>query len=123
MPLIVRAFPICQSIEDVEAFAAALTNERKAEATTFYRQFGVSHESWHLQQTPNGPWLLSVTVLDNPVEAAPRYAKSTQEFDSWFKEQVRHLSGVNPDTEPLGPPTKQVFAWSDAQRPNSNLYA
>ena len=122
MSLLVRAFPIRQSVEDLEAFAAALT-ERKAEATNFYRQFGVSHESWHLQQTPYGPWLLCVTVLDNPDEAAPRYAKSTAEFDSWFKGQVRHLSGVDPDNDPLGPPTTQVFVWSDARRPSTNLCA
>lgn len=123
MPVLVRAFPIRKPLAQVQAFAAALATERSAEATVFYRQFGVSHESWHLQDTPAGPWLLSVTVLDNPTEAAPRYAASTVAFDSWFKEQVRELSGVDPDIEPLGPPTTQVFAWSDAERPNSNLCA
>ena len=123
MPVLVRAFPIRKPTADVKAFAAQLANERKAEATQFYRQFGVSHESWHMQQAPSGPWLLSVTVLDSPSEAAPRYAQSTAEFDKWFKDQVRQLSGVDPDREPLGPPTEQVFAWSDATRPNSNICA
>jgi hypothetical protein len=43
------------------------------------------------------------------------------EFDSWFKEQVLHLTGINPAEQPLGPPTTQVFAWADDQRPGINL--
>ena len=124
MPVIVRAFPIREPVADLHAFAAALTTQRHADATAFYRQFGVSHESWHLQQTPSGDtWLLSVTVVDNPTEAAPRYAKSTAEFDRWFKDQVRHVSGIDPNLQPMGPPTTQVFAWSDPERPHSNLCA
>jgi hypothetical protein len=121
MPVLVRAFPICRPVADLHAFAAALTHDRHEEATAFYRQLGVSHESWHLQQTPGGPWVLGITVLDNPSDAAPRYATSTAEFDRWFKEQVRYLSGVDPEQAPLGPPTTQVFAWSDPERPGSNL--
>jgi hypothetical protein len=123
MPVLVRAFQIHKPVADVQAFAAALTTERQAEATAFYRLFGVSHESWHLQETQSGPWVISVTVLDNPSEAGPRYAKSTGAFEKWFKDQVRDLSGVDPDKEPLGPPTTQVFAWSDPERPNSSLSA
>jgi hypothetical protein len=121
MSLIVRAFPLRSSIKDLEAFAATLNTERKTETAAFYRQFGISHESWHLQETPNGPWVIGVTAIDDAAEAAPRYAKSSTEFDSWFKKQVLQLSGVNPDQQPLGPPTTQVFVWSDDQRPNGNL--
>lgn len=123
MPVLVRAFPIHKPVTELQAFAAALAGERQAEVTAFYRQFAVAHESWHLQQTDAGPWLLSVTVLDNPTEAAPRYAASNAEFDRWFKDRVRYFSNVDPDTEPLGPPTTQVFAWSDPARPKSNLCA
>ena len=120
MPLIVRAYPLRASVEEVKAFGAALA-VRQAETDEFYRQFGVSHESWHVQQTPDGPWLISVTKLENPTEAAPRYAESSSNFDSWFKREVLRLSGVNPDKEPLGPPTTQVFSWSDERVAASNL--
>jgi hypothetical protein len=123
MSLIVRAFPLRSSIKDLEAFIAALSTERKSETAAFYRKFGVSHESWHLQETPNGPWVIAVSAVANAGEAALCYAKSTAEFDSWFKQQVLQLSGVNPDQQPLGPPTTEVFIWSDDQRPNSNLCA
>ncbi len=60
---------------------------------------------------------------DDVAEAAPRYAKSSAEFDSWFKKRVEHLTGINPDQQPLGPPTSQIFSWSDDQRPHSDLGA
>jgi hypothetical protein len=123
MSLIVRAFALRGSIKDLEAFAAALRTERKAETAAFFRQYGVSHESWHLQETPTGPWVIGVTAIDDAAEAAPRYAKSSTEFDSWFKRHVLQLSGVNPEQQPLGAPTTQVFVWSDDQRPSSNLCA
>jgi hypothetical protein len=123
MPVLVRAYQIHKPVADLQAFAAALNGERQAETTEFYRRFSVSHESWHLQQTQFGPWLISVTVLDNPSEAGPRYATSTAAFEKWFKDQVRDLSGVDSDKEPLGPPTSLVFAWSDPERPHSNLCA
>ena len=123
MPIVVRAFPLTKSVADLKAFASALTAERKADAGAFFRQFGVSHESWYVQETPSGPWVIAVTKVDNPTEAAPRYAKSSVEFDAWFKDQVKSLSGVDPNQQPLGPPTTQVFEWFDESRPNSNLCA
>jgi hypothetical protein len=122
MSLIVRAFPLRAAVEEVKAFAAALA-ARKAETDAFYRQFGVSHESWHLQHTSRGPWLISVTKAENPTEAAPRYARSALGFDTWFKREVLRLSGVDPDQEPLGPPTALVFSWSDERVAASNLCA
>lgn len=121
MALLVRAFPLHKPIEDLEAFAAALRNEMKPEVSAFFRQFGVTHESWHLQEGLGGPWLIVVTRADDPKEAAPKYSGSTAEFDTWFKGQVRLLSGVDPDAQPLGPPTRQVYAWSDETRPGSNI--
>jgi hypothetical protein len=108
--MIVRAYPLVASVEEVERFAAVLRN-RSAETTAFYLQFGVSHESWHVQATSEGMQLITVTIVDNPGDAAPRYAAANEEFVSWFKQQVLRLSGIDPNIQPLGPPSKQVFAW------------
>ena len=115
MPLVVRAFPVRKSVQDLAAFAAELKVRREA-AGGFYRSFGVSHESWYLQQTPAGPWVIVVNAVDDPGESAPRYARSNQEFDRWFKSQVLDLTGVDADKDPLGPPTSLVYEWSDELR-------
>lgn len=122
MSVLVRAFPLLRPVDELRAFVAELT-ERKAETAAFYRQFGISHESFHVQETDHGTLGIAVTVIDDATEAARRYARSSEKFDSWFKKQVLHLTGVNPDEQPLGPPTTQVFAWADDQRPNRNLSA
>ena len=71
-----------------------------------------------MQDTASGPWVIAVTELGDPVEAARSYADATQEFHVWFKSQVQSLTGVDPNESPLGPPTTQVFSWSsrDARR-------
>lgn len=115
MPLVVRAFPVRKTIPEVQAFAEAMRTTHRAGADSFYRQYGVSHESWHVQLTPHGPWVISVTAVDDPIEAAPRYAASAAEFDIWFKSQVLELSGVDPDKQPLGPASTLIYQWSDGR--------
>jgi hypothetical protein len=114
MPRVVRAFPLRSSRSALESFAAQLKGQRASDATQFYRHYGVTSESWHLQDTPSGPWVIAVTELDDPVEAAPRYAEASEEFHVWFKAQVLALTGVDPNTTPLGPPTTELFAWADS---------
>jgi hypothetical protein len=125
MALIVRAFPLAQgrSAADVTAFANALATERQGDARNFYQRFGITHESWHVQETPSGPWVIGVTRVGDAETASANYAASNEQFDLWFKNQVMHISGVDPTQQPLGPPTTQIFQWSDDRVPNSNLCA
>ena len=109
-----RAYPLIRPLAELHAFVAALSGARREEADTFYRQYGISHESAHLQETPNGHLLIVVTALDDHQEAAPRYKAASDEFQSWFKAQILHLTGVDPNVTPLGPPSAEVFAWSAA---------
>ena len=112
MDLIVRAFPVIPGKEgQLRAFARELQTRRAAEASEFYARFGVSRESWHLQSTPHGTWIIGVTQLGGlPIEvAAERYSASEEPFDRWFKNQVHEMSGINPDEQPLGPPTECIF--------------
>ena len=112
MPRVVRAFPLRSSRSELESFAAQLNGARAKEALRFFQHYGVKSESWHLQDTPSGPWVIAVTELDDPAEAAPRFADAIAEFDVWFKGRVLAVTGVDLNTTPLGPPTTEVFAWS-----------
>jgi len=98
MPLVVRAFPLRGSRTQLNAFAAALRGERASEAAQFYRHYGLTFESWHLQDTPQGPWVIAVSQIENPEEAGARYAQATADFHTWFKAQVLSLTGVDPNT-------------------------
>ncbi len=113
MPFVVRAFPVLPHHEGaLRDFAHQMANERAAEGADFYRRFGVSHESWHLQLAASGPLVIAVTEVADAEATAATYAASQQPFDRWFKDQVLHLTGVSPDRDPLGPPTEQIFEFN-----------
>ena len=116
MSLVVRAFPLRGTRSQLETFAAALYGERSGEAAQFYRHYGVTNESWHFQDRPNGSWVIAVSQIQDPNETGARYAQATADFHAWFKTQVLSLTGIDPNTTPLGPPTQQVFSWSDGER-------
>lgn len=111
MPLIVRTFPVLPGKEeDIRKLAAELAGPRREEAREFYKSFGVVRESWHYQETPHGPLVIGVTeIADDPVAKAQEYAESNRPFDRWFKDQVRNLTGIDPDVQPLGPPSEVIF--------------
>lgn len=111
MPLIVRAFPVLPGkTEEIRKFAAEMTGPRRKEAMEFYRSFGVTRESWHFQETAPGPMVISITEIDGEPDArAQAYAESLRPFDTWFKDQVRNLTGIDPTIQPLGPPSQGIF--------------
>ena len=112
MDLVVRAFPLVPGRErELRELARKLLAERRDEALAFYSRYGIVHESWHLQTTPHGSWVIGVTQLQTPSlgEAATRYSDSEHPFDRWFKDQVHRVSGINPDELPLGPPTECLY--------------
>jgi hypothetical protein len=112
MALIVRAFPLLPGKEEeLREFALQVEGPRREGADAFYGSFGVTHESWHLQQTPNGPLVIGVTEIAEPDSSARAYAQSQRAFDRWFKNQVYRLTGINPDVQPLGPPVGTIFNW------------
>ncbi|HEV7509969.1 MAG TPA: hypothetical protein VGS07_34170 [Thermoanaerobaculia bacterium] len=120
MSLIVRAFPVLEGKEDVvRALAKALATDRAADLAQFYTCFGVKSESWHLQETPNGLWVIAVTDIDAPSKRAEQFSASHAEFDEWFKSQVLEVSGIDPSTQPLGPATEEILAWPASGKDSS----
>lgn len=113
MSLVVRAFPVLAGkLDSVRQMAGAMTGERAAQTAQFFARFGVRHESWHVQETPAGAWVIAVSEIDEPSERARQYTASQHEFDAWFKSQVLALTGIDPSLQPLGPPTEEIFAWT-----------
>jgi hypothetical protein len=118
MAMVVRAFPVLPGKEQAaREFASTLGSTRRQEAIAFFNRYGVSRESWHLQQTPQGTLIIVVTELGvspglQVHVQAQAYASAQHAFDRWFKDNVRELCGINPDEQPLGPPTQTIFEWT-----------
>lgn len=112
MELLVRAFPVLPGKEpEMQRFARELETTRAAEAAAFYQRLGIAYESWHAQAHGDSLWVIAVTQFSGRqmADAAKDYASSSHEFDRWFREQVLLVTGVNPETTPLGPPTTRIF--------------
>lgn len=123
MTLVVRAFPV-DDRNRVDEFVREL-RVRKSEAREFYTNFGVRHESWFYQERPNGRTdvVIGVTDVEEPLDVkAAEYSDASDLFSTWFKAHVYALSGVDPDTTPLGPASEIVHASSSGSlRPGATL--
>lgn len=113
MAYLVRAFPVLPGKENqLRMMADELAGPRSDQVQAFYRKLGVTHESWHYQKTPTGEFVIVVTQIDDAAARATEYAVHGDGFSDWFKSRVRGLCGIDPDTQPLGPPTEQLFQWN-----------
>jgi hypothetical protein len=110
MSYLVRAFPLIRPVSELEEFVRAL-GEKRASTATFYASYGITHESVHLQEEGDRKFLIVVTLVEDVQEAGPRYKVAADDFEAWFKGRVLHLTGVDPNVTPLGPPTRTIFSW------------
>jgi hypothetical protein len=117
MSLLVRAFPVVCDRREVEKFAAEMRS-RADDVRRFYESFGVKRESWFYQDTPHGALVISVTDVADVETAGKEYAQTTEHFAAWFKNRVKELSGIDPNEQPLGPPTEMIFDSSGADLPD-----
>lgn len=114
MALVVRAFPV-DDRNRVDAFVREL-HERENEAREFFTSLGVRHESWFYQERPAGDVVIGVTEVEEPLETrAAEYSEASDLFSTWFKAHVYALSGVDPDTTPLGPASEMVHDSSNGR--------
>lgn len=121
MPFLVRAFPLIRPVEEARRFLADLAGPRRADTDQFYARYGVAHESVYLQDTAKGTIIIVVTLIKDAPEAGKRYGAAAEAFDAWFKGEVFRLTGVNPNEDPLGPPTTELFTWSSASDPTVSV--
>lgn len=106
--LIVRAFPV-RSRAAIDEFARQMY-ERTDDARRFYESFGIAREAWFFQRWDHGAIVIGFTDADEPALAqVDEYAATREEFAAWFKDQVKAATGIDPNVEPLGPQSDQVF--------------
>lgn len=94
--------------EAARQFAAKMMEnggERFSQANTT-----VTKESWFLQQTPVGDFLIVYTNAPDPNQVSKNLAESQEPLDVWFKEQVLELTGIDCN-QPMGDAPEQIAAW------------
>jgi hypothetical protein len=115
MPTLVRAFPVTQGKDEMMKFIEELTRGRAPEVNAFYHRLGVSRELVFWQETPQGAQIIVVTEVEDLTETPEVYAKAEEPFEKWFKGEILRLTEVDLNRSPLGPPSEQIFGWSEGK--------
>ena len=111
LPAIAFAAPLLpgKTEADREALASCASGDRTAEHKASRERAGITRESVWIQSTPDGD--VAVVLLEAPdIEAAMgAMATSEEPFDSWFRDHIRDVHGI--DMAEGFPPPEQVLDY------------
>jgi hypothetical protein len=104
-------FPILQGKEDsARQFAAETIGARKADFEALQARSNITRETWALQETPMGSFML--VWFEGDIEKAfSDLAGDDSEFATWFRAQVKEHTGVDLGAPPEGPPPDMLIDW------------
>ena len=97
--------------EDARAFAAETTGARRDGFAAHHKRAGTTRETWSLQETPMGSFML-VWFEGDPEKAFGDIATDDSEYTAWFRGRVLDLTGVDLGAPPEGPPPAVLVDWS-----------
>lgn len=104
------AFPINEGkTEDARAFAKAVSGARNAEFKAMQSRAGTTRETWSLQETPAGAFML--VWFEGDVEKAfTDLATENDDFTVWFRGQIKNLTGLDM-SEPVEGGPELLVDW------------
>lgn len=105
------AFPILPGKADAaRAFASAVAGNRNSEFTAMQKRAGTTRETWNIQETPGGAFML--VWFEGDIEKAfSDLATATDEFTVWFRAQIKGVTGLDM-TEPAEGGPELLLDWS-----------
>jgi hypothetical protein len=105
------AFPILPGKTDAaRTFASEVGGGRKSEFNEMQTRVGTTRETWFLQETPMGAFML-VWFEGNVDMAFGDLATAMDPFTVWFRGQIKELTGIDMSEPADGAPT-QVLDWN-----------
>ena len=115
MEYVLFALPI-QPGKDSQArqFLHELEHQRKEQYARSERRLGIPEEVWALQQLPSGLAYVVYFKSGNIGAAFQSFAQSQDEFDRWFKQQVKETTGLDLNEPPAAAPSEIVSVYSQS---------
>src|SRR5215211_5773920 len=96
--------------EEARAFAAETSGPRRPDFAAHLTRAGVSRETWALQETPMGSFML--VWFEGDVEKAfTDLASDQSDFGTWLRAEVEQITGVDLSAPPQGPLPDVVLDW------------
>jgi hypothetical protein len=96
--------------EDARAFAAETVGARRAGYEAHHARVGNTRETFTLQETPMGSFLL-VWFEGDVQKAFVDLATDDSDFMMWFRGRVHDVTGVDLAAPPAGSPPEVLFDW------------
>ena len=93
-------------------FAAACMGERRKGFEAQAARSGLTRETWALQETPMGSFMLVWFEAPDIENAFTELATSGDEFTIWFRGQVKDVTGVDMSAPPESAPPDVLVDWS-----------
>ena len=110
MPVLAMAVPVPPGkTKALEQHIAEAVEQEDFEETL--KGFGITHESWHIQETPQGDLLILVFDADDPYSMLREFSLSEQDLPVMQKNFLRETLGVDLSQPPPGPPSRVIFSW------------
>jgi hypothetical protein len=104
-------FPVKAGKEgEGRAFAAEAVGARLADYAAHHARADTTRETWTLQETPMGSFIL-VWFEGDVDKAFADLATDDSEFIKWFRGQVLDITGVDLAAPPEGPPPAVLVNW------------
>ena len=113
MPHMNLAMPVIPGKEaDARRVAGEISGARRAEFSAFQAPSDTSRETWTLQETPAGTFLLVWFDAVDIQKGLEGLATGDDEFTDWFRTQIHEITGVDL-TDPDGAPSVETLLdWS-----------
>jgi hypothetical protein len=108
-------FPVLPGKEGAgRKFAEECMGPRRKECVEYLKRVGILEETWHLQKTPMGSFVVVHFESEDPAKAFKTLAESSHPFETWFKQQVLQVSGVDLGKPMEGAPPEEIFNLTSA---------
>jgi hypothetical protein len=106
-------FPVLPGKEDAaRVFAKEVSGPRKREFGDMQTRHGLTRETWALQQTPQGSFVLVWFEASDVEKPFAALATEQDDFVVWFRQQVLDVTGVDMTAPPEDPMPETLVEWS-----------
>ncbi|MBF2053018.1 MAG: hypothetical protein IGS03_06080 [Candidatus Sericytochromatia bacterium] len=112
MTVFAAMFPILPGkTERMQAIGAGLSGEHAAGFDASQKALSVPIESWHIQQTPMGDFLLVYLECEDPLKMFQTFATSQDAASRFLKDGVKECTGVDLDQPLPGLPSAPILDY------------
>ena len=97
--------------QEAEKFAATLMGPKWSRYQESQKSFSIERETWFTVTTSRGDFLVFYAEGDDIVKSFKDWVVSKDAFEIWVKEEMKKISGVDPDVPSDEPLPKQILRY------------